>query len=59
MIQREELQKGGEQFMRTHTFKIRLANGEVFSRTEWGKTRQSALRTLWGIYGKENMMVLA
>lgn len=45
--------------MRVHTFKIRLANGEEFSRSEWGKTRKSALRTLWGIYGKENMMVLA
>lgn len=44
--------------MKIHTFKIQLANGEVFSRTEWGKTRKSALRTLWGIYGRENMTVL-
>lgn len=45
--------------MSIHTFKIRLNNGEVFSRCEWGRTRKSALRTLWGIYGRENMMVLA
>lgn len=44
--------------MTIHTFKIKV-NGEIFSRTEWGKTRKSALRTIWGIYGKENVMVLA
>ena len=45
--------------MKIHTFKIRLVNGEEFSRCEWGKTRKSALKTLWGIYGRENMVVMA
>lgn len=45
--------------MSIHTFKIQLTNGEKFSRCEWGKTRLDALKTLWGIYGRENMEVLA
>ena len=45
--------------MSIHTFKILLANGERITRCEWGKTRKSALRTLWGIYGRENVTVLA
>lgn len=45
--------------MSVHTFKIRLANGEKFTRSEWGRTRKSALRTIWGIYGRENVTVLA
>ena len=44
--------------MKIHTFTLKV-NGEIFNRSEWGKTRKSALRTLWGIYGKENMLVLA
>lgn len=44
--------------MKIHTFKLEV-NGERFTRTEWGKTRKSALRTLWGIYGRENVLVLA
>lgn len=44
--------------MSVHTFKIKV-NNEIFTRSEWGRTRKAALRTLWGIYGKENMEVLA
>ena len=45
--------------MSIHTFKLLLSNGERITRTEWGRTRKSALRTLWGIYGRENITVLA
>ena len=45
--------------MKIHTFKLRLSNGETITRSEWGRTRKSALRTIWGIYGRENVLVLA
>lgn len=44
--------------MKVHTFLVHLKNGEVFSRSEWGKTRKSAARTLYGIYG-DNIVALA
>lgn len=42
--------------MSIHTFRIHLANGERFTRCEWGKSRRAALKTLWGIYGRENIV---
>lgn len=42
--------------MKIHTFEVKLSNGDVFKRCEWGKTRRAALRTLWGIYGRENIV---
>lgn len=42
--------------MSIHTFKVKLVNGESFTRCEWGRTRRAALRTLWGIYGRENIV---
>lgn len=44
--------------MKTHTFHLEV-NGERFTRCEWGRTRMSALRTIWGVYGRENVLVLA
>ena len=44
--------------MKIHVFKIRLKNGEHFTRAEWGRTRESAARTIWGIYG-DNIVALA
>lgn len=44
--------------MKIYTFKLEVA-GEVFTRCEWGRTRLDALKTLWGIYGRENMKVKA
>lgn len=45
--------------MKIHVFKILLKNGDFFTRAEWGKTRKSAARTLYGIYGAENIVALA
>lgn len=44
--------------MKIYTIKIKV-NGEVFTRCEWGRTRLDALKTLWGIYGRENVEVMA
>lgn len=44
--------------MKIYTFKISV-NGEVFTRCEWGRNRMDALRTIWGIYGRENVEVKA
>lgn len=44
--------------MSVHTFFIEV-NGQRFRRSEWGRTRKSALRTIWGIYGRENVTVLS
>lgn len=44
--------------MKIYTFTVKV-NGEIFTRTEWGKNRKDALKTLWGIYGRENMEVKA
>lgn len=44
--------------MEIYTFKIKI-NGEIFARTEWGNNRRDALKTLWGIYGRENLEVMA
>lgn len=46
--------------MRTFTFEIRfLSDGARRIRTEWGRTRQQALKTLEGIYGKDTFVVVA
>lgn len=42
--------------MSIHTFTIHLKNGEKFTRCEWGRTKKSALRTIWAIYGRENIV---
>lgn len=44
--------------MKIHVFKVLLKNGEAFTRAEWGRTRKSAARTLFGIYG-DNIVALA
>lgn len=44
--------------MSIHTIHITLKNGEKFTRTEWGRTRKAAIRTLRGIYG-DNIVALA
>lgn len=44
--------------MKIHVFKILLKNGEKFTRAEWGRTRNSAARTIRGIYG-DNILALA
>lgn len=44
--------------MTVHTFIVTLKNGEKFRRSEWGRTRKSAARTLYGIYG-DNIVALA
>lgn len=44
--------------MKIHTIMVHLKNGEVFPRTEWGRTRKAAMRTLRGIYG-DNILSLA
>ena len=44
--------------MKIYTFHI-IVNGELFTRCEWGRNRQDALKTLWGIYGRENIRVVA
>ena len=45
--------------MSIHTFTIQFHDGARLTRCEWGKTRRDALRTLWGIYGKESFKVVA
>ena len=44
--------------MKIYTILVSLKNGEVFTRTEWGRTREAAKRTLRGVYG-ENILSLA
>jgi len=44
--------------MSIHTIYVTLKNGEKFTRTEWGRTRKAAMRTLRGIYG-DNIVALA
>ena len=44
--------------MKIWTFKI-VVNGELFTRCEWGRTRLDALKTIWGVYGRENVEVKA
>ena len=44
--------------MRVHVFRVMLKNGEEFVRAEWGRTRKSAARTLFGIYG-DNIAAIA
>ena len=36
--------------MKVFSFKLLLANGEIISRAEWGRTRKQAIKTLEGIY---------
>ena len=46
--------------MKTFTFEIKfLSDGARRIRTEWGRTRRQALKTLEGIYGAESFVVLA
>lgn len=45
--------------MKIHTFTIQFHDGARIRRSEWGRTRRDALKTLWGIYGKENFLVIA
>ena len=52
-IYRKEVQN-----MRVHVFRVILKNGEEFVRAEWGRTREAAMRTLWGVYG-DNIVALA
>ena len=44
--------------MSIFTFVIRFSDGARVQRTEWGKTRKGALRTLESIYGKGNFVVV-
>ena len=44
--------------MKIHTIIVKLRNGDVFTRCEWGRTREQAKNTLRGIYG-ENILALA
>lgn len=44
--------------MSVHTFMIRHINGEIFTRSEWGRNRRDAIKTLESIYGKGNFEVL-
>lgn len=46
--------------MSIHTFIIRfISDGACVQRTEWGRTRKQALKTLEGIYGKDTFVVVA
>lgn len=40
--------------MKTYTFNIRFKNGEKIKRTEWGRSRYDAVKTLMSIYGMLN-----
>lgn len=44
--------------MSVHTIHIRFRDGAHLVRSEWGKTRRDAIKTLESIYGKENFIVL-
>ena len=38
--------------MSVHAIRVKLySENAEFIRTEWGKTRRQAMKTLWGIYG--------
>ena len=46
--------------MSIHTFVIRfLSDGACVQRTEWGRTRRQALKTLESIYGRDTFVVVA
>jgi hypothetical protein len=40
--------------MKTYTFNLRFRNGEKIKRTEWGRSRYDAVKTLMSIYGLLN-----
>ena len=40
--------------MKTYTFNLRFKNGERIKRTEWGRSRYDAVKTLMSIYGLLN-----
>lgn len=45
--------------MAVFTFEIKfLSDGAHLIRTEWGKTRKQALRTIESIYGRETFVVV-
>lgn len=49
----------GDMVMSIHTFTIRfLSDGAYRVRSEWGRTRAQALRTIEGIYGKGTFVVV-
>jgi len=45
--------------MSIYTFTIRFKDGAYLRRTEWGKNRRDALKTLESIYGKNSFLVIA
>ena len=47
--------------MKTYRFTIQFPDGMRLNRTEWGKTRKSAFKTICGIYGEpgKDFVVLA
>ena len=40
--------------MKTYTFNLRFKNGKKIKRTEWGRSRYDAVKTLMSIYGLLN-----
>ena len=44
--------------MSIHTFVIQFRDGARIKRTEWGRTRRQALKTLESIYGAGNFVVV-
>ena len=38
--------------MKTHSFIVRLKNGETVRRGEWGRTWKSAARAIFSAYGE-------
>lgn len=41
--------------MNTFKFRIQFPDGAMIERTEWGKTRKAAFKTLCGIYGEHGI----
>lgn len=44
--------------MKIFTFVIRFHDGAHIQRSEWGRTRKQALKTLESIYGAENFQIV-
>ena len=44
--------------MKIHTFVIRFKDGAHIQRSEWGRTRKQALKTLESIYGADSFVVV-
>lgn len=45
--------------MKIYTFRIRFRDGAERQRTEWGRTRKQALKTLESVYGADNFEVIS